>query len=154
IQLPIGSESNLKGVIDLVEMKALVWEPDAVGADADVREIPADLKDAADAARQSLVANAIEPDDEAMEACLGGEVPSAESLKRCIRKAALSGAFYPILCGSAFKNKGGQPLLDAVVDYLPSPVDIPATPGIDFKTEEPVTRKASDDEPLSVLAFK
>ncbi len=154
IQLPIGAESNLKGVIDLVEMRALVWESDAVGADAEVREIPADLKAAADAARQYLVDNAIELDDEAMEAYLGGEEPSVETLKRCIRKAVISGAFYPILCGSAFKNKGVQPLLDAVVDYLPSPVDIPATPGIDFKTEEPVTRRASDDEPLSVLAFK
>ena len=154
IQLPIGAESNLKGVVDLVEMKALVWESDQVGAEAEVRDIPADMKDAVDAARQYLVDNAVELDDEAMEAYLGGEEPSVETLKRCIRKAVITGAFYPILAGSAFKNKGVQPLLDAVVDYLPSPVDIPATPGIDFKTEEPVTRKASDDEPLSVLAFK
>ena len=154
IQLPIGSESNLKGVIDLVEMKAMVWETDQVGADADIRDIPADLMDAALAARQYLVDNAVEIDDEAMEAYLGGEEPSVEVLKRCIRKAVITGAFYPILCGSAFKNKGVQPLLDAVVDYLPSPVDIPAIPGLDFKTEEPVERHASDDEPLSVLAFK
>ncbi|MGU3455446.1 elongation factor G [Brevundimonas sp. M1A4_2e] len=154
IQLPIGSESNLKGVIDLVEMKALVWETDQVGASADVRDIPADLADAAAEARQYLVDNAVEIDDEAMEAYLGGEEPSVEVLKRCIRKAVISGAFYPILCGSAFKNKGVQPLLDAVVDYLPSPVDIPAIPGIDFKTEEPTSRQASDDEALSVLAFK
>jgi len=153
IQLPIGSESNLKGVIDLVEMKALVWETDQVGASADVRDIPADLADAAAEARQYLVDNAVEIDDEAMEAYLGGEEPSVEVLKRCIRKAVISGAFYPILCGSAFKNKGVQPLLDAVVDYLPSPVDIPAIPGIDFKTEEPTSRQASDDEALSVLAF-
>ena len=154
IQLPIGAESNLKGVVDLVEMKALVWESDQVGAEGEVRDIPADMKDAVDAARQYLVDNAVELDDEAMEAYLGGEEPSVETLKRCIRKAVITGAFYPILAGSAFKNKGVQPLLDAVVDYLPSPVDIPATPGIDFKTEEPITRKASDDEPLSVLAFK
>jgi len=154
IQLPIGSETNLKGVIDLVEMKALVWETDQVGADADVREIPADMAEAAAEARQYLVDNAVEIDDEAMEAYLGGEEPSVAVLKRCIRKAVLTGAFYPILAGSAFKNKGVQPLLDAVVDYLPSPVDIPPTPGIDFKTEEPVVRKASDEEPLSVLAFK
>ncbi|MFY0398413.1 MULTISPECIES: elongation factor G [Brevundimonas] len=154
IQLPIGSESNLKGVIDLVEMKALVWETDQVGASADVRDIPADLADAAAEARQYLVDNAVEIDDEAMESYLGGEEPSVEVLKRCIRKAVISGAFYPILCGSAFKNKGVQPLLDAVVDYLPSPVDIPAIPGIDFKTEEPTSRQASDDEALSVLAFK
>ncbi|WP_427791937.1 elongation factor G [Brevundimonas diminuta] len=154
IQLPIGSESNLKGVIDLVEMKAMVWETDQVGAAADIRDIPADLADAAAEARQYLVDNAVEIDDEAMESYLGGEEPSVEVLKRCIRKAVISGAFYPILCGSAFKNKGVQPLLDAVVDYLPSPVDIPAIPGIDFKTEEPTSRKASDDEALSVLAFK
>ena len=154
IQLPIGSEANLKGVIDLVEMKALVWETDQVGASADVRDIPADLLDAATEARQYLVDNAVEIDDEAMESYLGGEEPSVEVLKRCIRKAVITGAFYPILCGSAFKNKGVQPLLDAVVDYLPSPVDIPAIPGIDFKTEEPTSRQASDDEALSVLAFK
>ncbi|MFS0739493.1 elongation factor G [Brevundimonas sp. 3P9-tot-E] len=154
IQLPIGSESNLKGVVDLVEMKALVWETDQVGASADVRDIPADMADAAAAARQYLVDNAVEIDDEAMEAYLEGNEPSVEVLKRCIRKAVITGAFYPILAGSAFKNKGVQPLLDAVVDYLPSPVDIPPTPGIDFKTEEPVVRKASDEEPLSVLAFK
>jgi len=154
IQLPIGSESNLKGVIDLVEMKALVWETDQVGASADIRDIPADLLEAATEARQYLVDNAVEIDDEAMESYLGGEEPSVEVLKRCIRKAVITGAFYPILCGSAFKNKGVQPLLDAVVDYLPSPVDIPAIPGIDFKTEEPTSRQASDDEALSVLAFK
>ncbi|WP_312137722.1 elongation factor G [Brevundimonas sp.] len=154
IQLPIGSETNLKGVVDLVEMKALVWSTDQVGAPAEEVEIPADMADAVAEARQYLVDNAVEIDDEAMEAYLGGEEPSVAVLKRCIRKAVLTGAFYPILAGSAFKNKGVQPLLDAVVDYLPSPVDIPPTPGIDFKTEEPVVRKASDEEPLSVLAFK
>ena len=154
IQLPIGSESNLKGVVDLVEMKAYVWETDTVGADADIRDIPADMADEAAAARQYLIDNAVELDDDAMEAYLGGEEPSVEVLKKCIRKAVLTGAFYPILGGSAFKNKGVQPLLDAVIDYLPSPTDIPATPGIDYKTEEPITRKASDEEPLSVLAFK
>jgi elongation factor G len=154
IQLPIGAESNLKGVVDLVEMKAYVWETDTVGADADIREIPADMVDDCAAARQYLIDNAVELDDDAMEAYLGGEEPSVEVLKKCIRKAVLTGAFYPILGGSAFKNKGVQPLLDAVIDYLPSPTDIPATPGIDYKTEEPVTRKASDEEPLSVLAFK
>ena len=154
IQLPIGSESNLKGVIDLVTMKALVWESDAVGAAPDILDIPADLKEAAEAARSYMVENAVELDDEAMEGYLSGEEPSEEVIKKCIRKAVLTGAFYPILCGSAFKNKGVQPLLDAVVDYLPSPVDIPPTKGIDFKTEAEVERKASDDEPLSVLAFK
>ena len=154
IQLPIGSEASLKGIIDLVRMKAVVWENDGLGANYHDEEIPADLKSKADEARNYMVENAVELDDEAMEAYLGGEEPTEEVLKKCLRKAVLTGAFYPILCGSAFKNKGVQPLLDAVVDYLPSPVDIPATKGIDYKTEADVTRRASDDEPLSVLAFK
>ena len=154
IQFPIGAESNLKGLVDIVEMRSVIWDNDALGANFTVGEIPADLVDKANEARQYLIDNAVELDDEAMEAYLEGEEPSVETLKKCIRKAVLTGAFYPILCGSAFKNKGVQTLLDAVVDYLPSPVDIPATKGIDFKTEEEVTRKASDDEPLSVLAFK
>jgi elongation factor G len=154
IQLPIGSESSLKGIIDLVRMKGVVWESEGLGANYHDIDIPADLKDAADEARHFLVENAVELDDEAMEAYLNGEDPPAEVLKKCLRKAVLTGAFYPVLCGSAFKNKGVQPLLDAVVDYLPSPVDIPPTPGLDYKTEEPVVRRASDDEALSVLAFK
>ncbi|HEY9235964.1 MULTISPECIES: elongation factor G [Phenylobacterium] len=154
IQFPIGAESALKGLVDLVRMKAVVWDNDGLGASFRDEEIPADLMDKAVEARQYLIENAVELDDDAMEAYLGGEEPSEETIKKCIRKAVLTGAFYPILCGSAFKNKGVQPLLDAVVDYLPSPVDIPPTPGIDFKTEEPVVRHASDDEPLSVLAFK
>jgi elongation factor G len=154
IQLPIGSETSLKGLVDLVRMKAVVWENDGLGANYHDEEIPADMKAACEEARNYMIENAVELDDEAMEAYLGGEEPSEEVLKKCLRKAVLTGAFYPILCGSAFKNKGVQPLLDAVVDYLPSPVDIPATVGIDYKTEEAVTRKASDDEALSVLAFK
>jgi elongation factor G len=154
IQLPIGSEAALKGIVDLVRMKAVVWENEALGANYHDEEIPADMVEMCNEARHYLVENAVELDDEAMEAYLGGEEPSEAVLKKCIRKAVLNGAFYPILAGSAFKNKGVQPLLDAVVDYLPSPVDIPPTPGIDYKTEEPVVRRASDDEPLSVLAFK
>jgi elongation factor G len=154
IQLPIGSESNLKGVVDLVRMKAVVWDSEGLGANYHDEEIPADMKEACDEARHYMIENAVELDDEAMEAYLSGDEPSVDVIKKCIRKAVLTGAFYPILAGSAFKNKGVQPLLDAVVDYLPSPVDIPPTPGIDFKTEEPVVRRASDDEPLSVLAFK
>jgi elongation factor G len=154
IQLPIGSEASLKGIVDLVRMKAVVWDNDGLGANYHDEEIPADLKAKADEARNYLIENAVELDDEAMEAYLEGNEPSEETLKKCLRKAVLSGAFYPILCGSAFKNKGVQPLLDAVVDYLPSPVDIPPTQGIDYKTEEPVERKASDEEPLSILAFK
>ena len=154
IQFPIGAESNLSGLVDLVRMKAVVWDNDGLGASYRDEEIPADLKDKAEEARNYLIENAVELDDDAMEAYLSGEEPSEETIKKCIRKAVLTGAFYPILCGSAFKNKGVQPLLDAVVDYLPSPVDIPPTKGIDFKTEEEVERRASDDEPLSVLAFK
>jgi len=154
IQFPIGAESNLKGLVDLVRMKAVIWDNDALGANFRDEEIPADLVEKANEARQYLIDNAVELDDEAMEAYLEGTEPSEETIKKCIRKAVLTGAFYPILCGSAFKNKGVQTLLDAVVDYLPSPVDIPPTQGMDYKTEEEVVRKASDDEPLSVLAFK
>jgi len=154
IQLPIGSESTFRGLIDLVRMKAVIWDNEALGANYHDEEIPADLKDAADEARHFMVENSVELDDEAMEAYLNGDEVTEATLKKCLRKAVLNGAFYPILCGSAFKNKGVQPLLDAVVDYLPSPVDIPPTPGFDFRTEEPVTRQASDEEALSVLAFK
>jgi elongation factor G len=154
IQLPIGSEASLKGIVDLVRMKAVVWESEGLGANYHDEEIPADMKDAAEAARNYMIENSVELDDEAMEAYLSGEEPSEETIKKCLRKAVLTGAFYPILAGSAFKNKGVQPLLDAVVDYLPSPVDIPPTKGIDYKTEAEIERKASDDEPLSVLAFK
>ena len=154
IQLPIGAESSLKGIVDLVRMKAVVWDSEGLGANYKDEEIPADMKDAADEARNYMSENAVELDDDAMEAYLGGEEPSEAVIKKCLRKAVLTGAFYPILAGSAFKNKGVQPLLDAVVDYLPSPLDIPPTPGIDYKTEEPVVRRASDEEPLSVLAFK
>lgn len=154
IQFPIGSESALRGLVDLVRMKAVIWDNDGLGASYRDEEIPADLKEKAEEARSYMIENAVELDDEAMEAYLSGEEPSEETIKKCIRKAVLTGAFYPILCGSAFKNKGVQPLLDAVVDYLPSPVDIPPTKGIDFRTEEEIERKASDEEPLSMLAFK
>jgi elongation factor G len=154
IQLPIGAESRFRGVVDLIRMKAVVWETEGLGAKYHDEEIPEDLRAAADEARHFMVENAVELDDEAMEAYLNGEEVTEETLKKCVRTAVLSGAFYPVLCGSAFKNKGVQPLLDAVVDYLPSPVDIPPTEGWDFRTEEPIVRQASDDEPLSVLAFK
>ena len=134
IQLPIGSETSLKGLVDLVRMKAVVWDNDGLGANYRDEEIPADMKEKADAARHYMIENAVELDDEAMEAYLSRRrALGCDVIKKCIRKAVLTGAFYPILCGSAFKNKGVQPLLDAVVDYLPSPVDIPPTPGIDFR---------------------
>ena len=154
IQFPIGSENTLSGLVDIVRMKAVVWDNDALGANYRDEEIPADLLEKAKEARQYLIDNAVECDDEAMEAYLDGQEPSEAVLKKCIRKAVLDATFYPILCGSAFKNKGVQTLLDAVVDYLPSPVDVPPTQGIDYKTEEEITRKASDEEPLSMLAFK
>ena len=155
IQLPIGSEASLKGLVDLVRMKAVVWDADGLGANYHDEEIPADMKDEAVKARHYMIENAVELDDEAMEAYLNGEEPSEAVIKKCLRKAVLNGAFYPILCGSAFKNKGVQPLLDAVVDYLPSPVDIPPT--CCASTSAPKSRScshASDDEPLSILAFK
>ncbi|MFI4936197.1 MAG: elongation factor G [Caulobacterales bacterium] len=154
IQLPIGSEASFVGIIDLIRMKAVVWENEGLGAKYHDEEIPADLRAAAEEARHYMVENAVELDNDAMEAYFNDPDVPEETIKKCLRKAVLNGAFYPVLCGSAFKNKGVQPLLDAVVDYLPSPVDIPPTPGFDFRTEEPVTRLASDDEPLSVLAFK
>src|SRR5678815_4208543 len=153
IQLPIGSESNLKGLVDLVRMKAVVWDNDGLGANYHDEEIPADMKEKAEAARHYMIENAVELDDEAMEAYLSGEEPSIDIIKKCIRKAVLNGAFYPILCGSASKNKGVQPLLDAVVDYLPSPLDVPAIKGVDPKGNE-VERKPDDKEPMSLLAFK
>src|SRR5580658_4038209 len=154
IQLPIGSESSFRGLIDLVRMKAVVWESEGLGANYHDEDIPADLQEAAEAARHYMVENAVELDDEAMETYLNGDEVTIEVINGCLRKAVLTGAFYPILCGSAFKNKGVQPLLDAVVEYLPSPVDIPPTKGIDFRTGAEVERAASDDAPLSVLAFK
>jgi len=154
IQLPIGAEAGFKGVVDLVRMKAVIWESEGLGANYHDEEIPADMKQACDEARHYMIENSVELDDEAMEAYLSGEEPSEEVIKKCLKKAVITGAFYPILAGSAFKNKGVQPLLDAVVDYLPSPVDIPPTKGIDFKTEQEVERRPEDSEPLSMLAFK
>ena len=154
IQLPIGSENNFAGIVDLVRMKAVVWENEALGAKYHDEEIPADLKDKAVEYRTALIEAAVELDDTAMEAYLEGNEPDEATLKRLIRKAVLTGAFYPVLAGSAFKNKGVQPLLDAVVDYLPSPLDRPAIKGIDVKTEEETERKSSDSEPLAMLAFK
>jgi elongation factor G len=153
IQLPIGAENNFKGVIDLVKMKGIVWNDESLGAKFDYVDIPADLADQAKEYREKMVEAAVELDDDALAAFLDGKEPDEATLKRLIRKAVLTGAFYPVLCGSAFKNKGVQPLLDAVVDYLPSPLDVPAIKGVDDKGNE-VTRKADDKEPLALLAFK
>ncbi|MCZ8188119.1 MAG: elongation factor G [Beijerinckiaceae bacterium] len=154
IQLPIGAESDFKGIIDLIRMKGVVWDDDALGASYRDIEIPADMLDKAKEYREAMVEAAVEMDDAAMEAYLEGNEPSEETLRKCIRKAVLTGAFYPVLCGSAFKNKGVQTLLDAVVDFLPTPLDRPAIKGIDVDTGEETERKSSDSEPLSMLAFK
>ena len=154
VQLPIGSESDFKGIIDLVRMKAVVWDNENLGATFRDEEIPADLKERADEYRFALIEAAVELDDDAMAAYLDGTEPDEATLKRCIRKAVRHITFIPVLCGTAFKNKGVQPLLDAVVDYLPSPVDREAIKGIDVDTEEEVVRLPGDDEPFSMLAFK
>jgi elongation factor G len=154
IQLPLGAEHDFKGIIDLVRMKAVVWEEEALGARFHDEEIPAGLRERAEAARVEMIEACVELDEAAMEAYLGGEEISEATIKRLLRKAVCEGPFFPVLCGSAFKNKGVQPLLDAVVDYLPSPVDVPPIKGIDVKTEQEVVRRSSDDEPLAMLAFK
>ncbi|HEY5225633.1 MAG TPA: GTP-binding protein, partial [Methylovirgula sp.] len=154
VQLPIGSESDFKGIIDLVRMKAVVWEDEALGAKYHDEDIPAALLDQALEYRKILIEAAVELDDDAMSAYLDGTEPDEATLKRLVRKAVKTIIFIPILCGSAFKNKGVQPLLDAVVDYLPSPLDRDAIKGVDFDTGEDIVRNPSDSEPLSVLAFK
>jgi elongation factor G len=154
LQLPIGSEADLKGVIDLVKMKAIVWQNEDLGAKFDTIDIPADLKEKADKYRKELVEAVVEEDEKLMEAYLEGKEPSEQDLKRCIRKGTLGFNFVPITTGSAFKNKGVQPLLDAVVDYLPSPNDIGSIEGTKLGTEDKVEMKFGDSEPFSALAFK
>src|ERR1700759_553473 len=153
IQLPIGSENNFKGLVDLVRMKGVVWEDEALGANFKDIDIPEDLVEKAKEYREKMLESAVELDDEVLAAYLDGNEPDEATLKRMIRKAVLTGAFFPVLCGSAFKNKGVQPLLDAVVDYLPSPVDVPAIKGVDEDGNE-VVRLPNDKEPLALLAFK
>ena len=155
LQLPIGTEAEFEGVIDLVNMREIVWKDETLGAEFEYRPIREKYADQAAEYREKLVETAVEQDDAAMEAYLEGEEPSVETLMACIRKGTLNNnVFVPVLCGSAFKNKGVQPLLDAVIDYLPAPTDVTAIQGIDFKTEAQVTRKSSDDEPFAALAFK
>ena len=153
IQLPIGSENNFQGIVDLVRMKGVIWENENLGANFKDVDIPADMVEKAKEYRLKLVEAAVELDDAAMEAYLDGNEPDEATLKRLIRKAVLNASFFPILAASAFKNKGVQTLLDAVVDYLPSPLDRPAIKGVDMKGNE-VTRPSSDSVPLSMLAFK
>ena len=154
MQLPIGAEHDFKGIVDLVRMKAVVWDEDTLGASFRDIDIPADLLDKAKEYRDKLIETAVELDDEAMEAYLDGNEPDEAKLKELVRKGTIKSAFYPLFCGSAFKNKGVQPLLDGVLDYLPSPVDVPPIKAIDVKTGDETVRRSSDDEPLSMLAFK
>jgi len=154
LQLPIGIESDFVGIVDLVGERAIKWRDETLGAEFDIVDIPAGLVEEAKAARARLVEAAVVEDDAALEAYLGGEEPSVETLKRCIRKGTIGAAFVPVLCGSAFKNKGVQPLLDAVVDYLPAPTDVAAIKGLKLNSDEPVVRRCSDDEPFAGLAFK
>jgi elongation factor G len=154
LQIPVGAENEFAGVVDLIKMKALIWRDETLGAAWDEVEIPADLADKAQEFRDLMIETAVEVDEAAMEAYLEGTEPDNDALMALIRKGTIHGEFIPIFCGSAFKNKGVQPLLDGVVAYLPSPLDVPAIKGIDPKTEGEVTRSSSDEEPLSMLAFK
>ena len=153
IQLPIGAEDQFEGVIDLVEMKA-IYNEGSVGENLVEKEIPAELQDQAEEYREKLIEAVAEFDEDFMEKYLGGEEITVDELKDAIRKATLSVEFFPVVCGSAFKYKGVQPMLDAVVAYLPSPLDVPAIKGIDPSTDEEVERHSSDEEPFSALAFK
>ena len=153
IQLPIGSENQFKGVVDLVRMVGVVWDEETLGAKYHDVEIPAEMVEQAKQYRERMIEAAVELDDNVMAAYLEGKEPDEATLKRLLRKAVITGAFFPVLAGSAFKNKAVQPLLDAVVDYLPSPLDVPPIKGIDSKGNE-VVRRPSDSEPMALLAFK
>jgi elongation factor G len=154
LYLPIGMEGGFKGLVDLVENRAIIWLEESLGAKFEYAEIPADLADKAAKYRSDLIEMAVEQDDDLMEAYLEGNEPSTADLKKLIRKGTLSMAFVPVVCGSAFKNKGVQPLLDAVVDYLPSPLDVPAIQGLKLDGVTPDERPSSDEVPFSALAFK
>ncbi|KQM59869.1 MULTISPECIES: elongation factor G [unclassified Sphingomonas] len=154
LYLPIGIEGGFKGLVDLVENRAIIWLEESLGAKFEYQDIPADMAEKAAKYRSELIEMAVEQDDDLMEAYLEGNEPSVADLKKLIRKGTLAMNFVPIVCGSAFKNKGVQPLLDAVVDYLPSPLDIPDVQGVKLDGETPDSRPAADDAPMSLLAFK
>ncbi len=154
IQLPIGAENDFRGVIDLIKMNAIVWDGDGKDAKMVEADIPADLMDKALEFRAAMIEAAVEMDDGAMEAYLDGKEPDADTLRKLIRKATITRTFYPMMCGSAFKHKGVQPLLDAVVDFLPAPSDREAYTCIDTKTDQPTQRRPVDTDPLSMIAFK
>ena len=155
MQLPIGAESDFVGLVDLIMMKAIIWKDESLGAEFEYVDIPADMADKAAEWREKMIEVAVEADDDAMEAYLEGNEPDEATLKACIRKGCIGNMFVPVTCGSAFKNKGVQPLLDAVVDYMPSPLEVPAIKGVDVDDPEiAMVRESSDDEPFSALAFK
>ena len=154
MQLPVGGEAAYVGIIDLIKMRAVIWTEEALGAEFHEADIPADLVAQAEEYRHKLVEAAVELDDDALEAYLGGDEPDEATLRACVRKGAITGAFVPVLNGAAFKNKGVQPLLDAVVDYLPSPADVAAIRGTGIDGESEIVRRAADDEPFAALAFK
>ena len=155
LQLPIGLENNLKGVVDLVSNKAIIWQDESLGAKFDIVDIPEELINQSKEYREKLVEKVVEEDDQIMETYLEGKVPSVEDIKKCIRLGTIKGNFVPVLTGSAFKNKGIQPLLDAVIDYMPSPIDVDNIKGVDVKDRsKELSRKCDDNEPFSALAFK
>ena len=154
IQLPIGAEDSFEGIIDLITMKEYLFKDDTMGAAYDVADVRAELLEEAQAAREHMLESVVETDDELMEKYFGGEEITEEEIKKAIRIATISGVIVPVLCGTAFKNKGIQPLLDAVVAYMPSPLDVGSVKGIDPKTEAPMERQPSDEEAFSALAFK
>ena len=153
IEIPIGAEDKFVGVVDLITMKANIYKNE-LGTEFTVEEIPSDLVEVAEKYRAELLENIAEHDEELMEKYLEGEELTEEEIKRAIRTATIANAMNPVLCGSAYKNKGVQPLLDAIVDYMPSPIDVPDIKGVDPKTDEPTVRKSSDDEPFAALSFK
>ncbi|PPR55653.1 MAG: Elongation factor G [Alphaproteobacteria bacterium MarineAlpha5_Bin2] len=155
LQLPIGLEKNFKGVVDLVSNKAIIWQDESLGAKFDIVDIPEELIKQSKEYREKLVEKVVEEDDQIMETYLEGKVPSVEDIKKCIRLGTIKGNFVPVLTGSAFKNKGVQPLLDAVIDYMPSPIDVDNIKGVDVKDRSiELSRKCDDNEPFSALAFK
>ena len=153
IQLPIGAEDDFKGIVDLVEMKAYVYYDD-LGKDIRVEEIPADMAEKVEEYRQALLEHVAEQDDELMEKYFAGEELTIDEIKKCIRKSTIANKMVPVTCGTSYKNKGVQKLLDAIIDYMPSPLDIPPIKGVNPDTNEEVERPASDDEPFAALAFK
>ena len=154
IQLPIGSENSFKGIVDLVSNKAIIWKEEKLGALFSIQDIPEDLVNQSKKYRDKLIEKVVEENDQIMESYLNGKEPSIEEIKKCIRLGTIKGSFVPVLTGSAFKNKGVQPLLDAVVNYLPSPKDVESVKGMSLSDETELSRKCDDNEPFSALAFK